>query len=281
MVEASRPERPDVFISYSRTDEAFVRRLVAALSERGLDVWVDWEDIRKSADWRTTIERGIESAQAFVSVLSVQLATSETCRHETARAAELNKRFVPIVRREVDRAQLPDELNVPNWIWFRDVDDFDGSLEQLADALANDNAWLDAHARLLVRAGEWERARRDGSLLLRGSDLRAAEAWLAAQGSHKEKATPLQGAYIAASRSAAKRRQRFVLGLTLLALAAAVGLAIVALVQRGFAIENEKTARSRELAVRSAAQIRADPELALRAAVDRYVQRVQEAGTAQ
>ena len=58
-VDASRPERPDVFISYSRTDEAFVRRLVTALGEGGLDVWVDWEDIRKSADWRATIERGI------------------------------------------------------------------------------------------------------------------------------------------------------------------------------------------------------------------------------
>jgi TIR domain-containing protein len=36
---------PDVFVSYSRADEAFVRRLDAALRARGKDVWVDWEDI--------------------------------------------------------------------------------------------------------------------------------------------------------------------------------------------------------------------------------------------
>ena len=33
--------RPDVFMSYAREDQAFVRRLCEALAARGKDVWVE------------------------------------------------------------------------------------------------------------------------------------------------------------------------------------------------------------------------------------------------
>ena len=35
----------DVFVSYSRKDQEFVRDLVGALGEHGKDVWIDWKDI--------------------------------------------------------------------------------------------------------------------------------------------------------------------------------------------------------------------------------------------
>ncbi|KAB2902261.1 MAG: TIR domain-containing protein [Anaerolineae bacterium] len=35
----------DVFISYSRTDRAFVHKLFDALEAKGYDAWIDWEDI--------------------------------------------------------------------------------------------------------------------------------------------------------------------------------------------------------------------------------------------
>ena len=44
--------RADVFISYSRHDGDFVRRLHDALRELGKDPWVDWEDIPATAPWR-------------------------------------------------------------------------------------------------------------------------------------------------------------------------------------------------------------------------------------
>ena len=81
-----QPERPDVFISYSRAEEEFVRRLAAALEARGKDVWVDWEDIRKSADWRAKIEAGIDSARTIVAVLSSSFAESEVCDEEIEHA---------------------------------------------------------------------------------------------------------------------------------------------------------------------------------------------------
>jgi len=40
------PRPQEVFISYSRKDTDFVRRLDEALKSRGREAWVDWEDIR-------------------------------------------------------------------------------------------------------------------------------------------------------------------------------------------------------------------------------------------
>ena len=108
-----KPERPDVFFSYSRKDLAFVQRLAAELLARGKDVWVDWEDIRKSADWRAKVEGGIESSRAVVAVLSPDFATSDVCGEEIDHAVEHNKRLVPIVRDEVDRRKLREQLNRP------------------------------------------------------------------------------------------------------------------------------------------------------------------------
>jgi TIR domain len=101
-------DRPDVFISYSRKDEEFVRRLVDALEHRGKDVWIDWEDIRKSADWRAKVHAGIEASRTIVPVLSPDFATSDVCREEVEHAVRHNKRLVPIVRREVDGDQEKD-----------------------------------------------------------------------------------------------------------------------------------------------------------------------------
>jgi TIR domain len=43
----------DVFISYSRKDGEFAKRLVNELTKTSRDVWVDWEDIPRAADWLT------------------------------------------------------------------------------------------------------------------------------------------------------------------------------------------------------------------------------------
>lgn len=259
----SQPERPDVFISYSRQDEGFVQKLVAALEERGKDVWVDWEDIRKSADWRAKIEEGVESARAIVAVLSPEFATSDVCAAEIAHAVEQNKRIVPVVRREPDRASLRDELNAPNWIFLRERDDFIAAVDELVEAVDADLDWLDQHARLLVRALEWDRQARNPSFLLRGSDLEAAEHWLASQGAHEESATELQGGYIVASRRAATKRQRTTLGAIAVALAVALGLAGLAVVLWQQAVQRERVARSRELAASGTSVLSSDPELSV------------------
>src|SRR5262245_51645370 len=55
----------DVFISYSRKDTGFVRRLHDALAAQSRAAWVDWEDIPRAADWMDEINRGIDAADTF------------------------------------------------------------------------------------------------------------------------------------------------------------------------------------------------------------------------
>ena len=259
-----QPDRPDVFVSYARQDKQFVEtRLVASLEARGKAVWIDLEDIPPAADWRDRIWDGIEAAKAFVFVLSPISVGSEVCREELRRALEANKRLIPILRREVETGAVPDELRRPNWILMRDEDDFDAQFERLAEALETDLEWVDRHARLAVRAREWGRAGQDRSLLLRGSDLKAAERWLAEQASHKEAATPDQAQYILASRHGAVRRQRVTLAAVLAALVVSLGLAVLAVLQRNQAVANEKTAHSRELAGSALLTLPTDPELSV------------------
>ena len=59
-----------IFISYSRKDAAFVRRLHQALAARQHETWVDWEGIAPSADWFREIEAAVDAADAFAFVLS-------------------------------------------------------------------------------------------------------------------------------------------------------------------------------------------------------------------
>jgi WD40 repeat protein len=262
----------DLFVSYARTDSAFVRRLQEALTELGKDVWVDWQDIPPTADWLAEVEAGIEGAGAFVFVLTPDSLASDVCATELAHAARHNKRVIPVLRRDVDGSAVPAALSRPNWVLLRAEDDERQAIETLVTALDTDLEWVEAHTRLLVRAIEWDAGDRDGSLLLRGSDLRAAEERLARPPGEPQP-TDLQGEYVLASRAAATRRQRVILGGVTVALVVAVVLGLLALWQRGRAITERDTARSRELTAQSVARLSVDPEESVELALQALEQR--------
>ena len=63
---AAEPGRYDAFLSYSPEDREFVvDRLRAVFLERGMEVWVDVEDIVGGAKWRERVQRGTEAWKAF------------------------------------------------------------------------------------------------------------------------------------------------------------------------------------------------------------------------
>src|SRR5689334_14550930 len=97
----------DVFISYSRENKDFVRRLHGALSASGTGAWVDWEDIPPSARWMDEIRRAIIDADAFLFVISPTSAASRTCAWEVSIAADNNKRVIPIVCLSADPSKVP------------------------------------------------------------------------------------------------------------------------------------------------------------------------------
>lgn len=220
----------DAFISYSRKDKPFVQKLYERLAQDGREIWIDWGNIPVTADWRREIREGIERANAVVFVMSPDFLASKECLIELQQAEEFNKRLIPIVYRDVEPKETPQSLASLNWLFFRGADDFERAFQALRQALETDLEWVKEHTRLLVRAIEWERAKRNRSFLLHGDDLREAELKVA----HADKnpsPTPLQKQYILASRQDAMRRQKMLMARVTIGLVISIVLAIIALIQ--------------------------------------------------
>ena len=239
----------DAFISYAREDLAFVRDLSAALEQRQKEVWVDWEEILPTAEWWAEIVAGIEGSDAFLFILSPDSAASEVCGREVAQASELGKRIVVVLRRDVDGIAVPPHVTDVNWLFFRPETEFADGVARVVDALDLDLPWQRSHTRWLLAALEWDRKGRDPSLLARGSELMAAEKWLGTpDAAVREPApTPMQYDFVFASRQAATRRQRAIVSSISVALAVAVGLALLAVWQRNTAVSQRRLALSRGL----------------------------------
>src|SRR6516165_10843484 len=110
----------DLFISYSRQDQAFVRRLHDALTAHQHNVFVDWAGIPASAEWMKEIQDAITRSDAVLFILSPEFAASPTCRSELALAEDNKKRLIPIVYRDVPPPDVPDALAKLNWIFMRE-----------------------------------------------------------------------------------------------------------------------------------------------------------------
>jgi YVTN family beta-propeller protein len=212
----------DVFLSYSRRDGEFVRRLAAALQERGKDVWVDVEGIRDAEVFPEALRRAVEASDAFVFVLSPDSVGSSFCVEEVEHAASLNKRIVPLALRPVTDVEVPEGVRVRNWIPAGGEWDFETTVARVLKALDTDLEWEREHSRLTVRALEWEQAGRDSSFLLRGADLKAAERWLASSAGKDPGPTALEREYLLAARVRV-RRTRTLMAAGSLAMLGAIG----------------------------------------------------------
>lgn len=162
---------PDVFVSYSRRDKAFVEKLVTALEDKKRDVWVDFEDIPFASEWWEEIQKGIETSESAIFVISPDYLASEVCGLEVNYVHKNNKRIVPIIIEKPDRKTVPDTLAALNWIFFDNPDAFDDSFTKLQTTLDTNLVEMRQHTRLLVKASEWAKAGHTDSLLLRGEEL--------------------------------------------------------------------------------------------------------------
>ena len=137
--------QPRLFISYSRRNAAFTRKLHDTLKADGYEIWVDWEDIPFSQDWWQEIREGIDESDVFLFVMTPDSLVSEVCGWEVRHARQTSTRIIPIVRQTAygdDGELLPQiherlyskermsyenwqALQKINWLFFRDEDDFD------------------------------------------------------------------------------------------------------------------------------------------------------------
>lgn len=248
-----------VFISYSRRDQDFVRRVHAALADRGHDAWVDWDGIPPSDSWMVTIRTAIDAAEAVVFVLSPDWITSEICQQELDHAVARNKRLIPVLHRESDQP-APPVLAVLNYVFGRVEDDFERFADTLAAAIETDLDWVRAHTRLLIRAAEWDREGREVSFTLRGADLTAFEDWIARAPAKEPKPTALQAEYLLTSRRAATRRQQITWAAVAGGLVIASVLGMIAWSQKAESDRQEQIVEARQLLTRAAFLRDAPPE---------------------
>jgi len=250
----------EVFISYSRKDKDFVRKLNDALIAYERNPWIDWKDIAPTAEWNEEILHNIEAADHFVFVISPDSVVSSNCKREIDHAAQNHKKMVPIFYRPVADDEIPETLGKLQRIDFDHDANFNSSLETLIRALDTDLEWTQAHTRLLIRAKEWEREGKDSSFLLRGKDLGEAERWMVKGADRDPKPTTLQSQYILTCRQAATRTQRVIITAVAAALLVALGLALYAFLQRNTAQQEAREARARELAAYATDSLGADAE---------------------
>ena len=250
----------DVFVSYSRRDTGYVASLAAELRARDKEVWVDTEGLADAEVFPAALRAAIEQADAFVYVISPEAASSRYCTTEVDHAHGLGKRIVPVLLRPVSDDELPPEIRDRNWIPADAAD----ALPRLLTAIDTDREHVRAHTRWTGRAVEWEQSGREGSLLPRGSELSAGEAWLAACDPGADPApTRSQQELLLAARRAATRRQRRLLGGAVGALLISLGLLVFALISRHAVAEQRTIARAQAFAARSDAALTLSPLAAL------------------
>lgn len=121
-----------IFISYSRKDIVFVRRLAGDLEKLGYEVWWDVSDLRGGDDWVRVIPEAIEASQFFLVVLSPNALTSEWVRKEYTQALSLHKKVIPLM---LASSRVPFSLNTINYVDFTLEDEYAASLNNLLSAL--------------------------------------------------------------------------------------------------------------------------------------------------
>jgi WD40 repeat protein len=240
-----------VFVSYSRKDITFAKRLAAELQKCEVDFWIDWEGIPPTVDWWREIEKGIEEADIFLFLISPDSARSKVCGQEIETAVRNGKRIIPIVVRHVAWEDTPASLTHLNYIFFREEDDFDAAVNKLITAIQTDYEWAATHRRLQVKALDWERNSKDNGFLLRGRDLQDAEQDLALNTSKEPHPTDLQREYVFQSRKAADRQRRTTTSLAIGGVVVLAVLAVVAIVMAVRANQQAKISRAGELAAQT------------------------------
>ncbi|MEG4484345.1 TIR domain-containing protein [Microcoleus sp. D2_18a_B4] len=259
-------ESLDVFISYSRADSDLARKLNNELQLQGKTTWFDQESIASGSDFAREIEQGIQSSDNFLFILSPQAINSPYCAMEVEYAAKLNKRFVTLLHRSVNSAELHPELAKVQWIDFNQNEgDFNANFNQLVRTLDTDREHLQNHTKWSQRALEWQQKNQTKDLLLRGSELAIAEVWLKDIQAQKKQpvATELQKAYIAES-SKYKRQNKMLLRGAVVGALSIMTLATIAAI--GGTIEAKKQtaiAKLEENAGRVQTLLHADPLEAL------------------
>jgi tetratricopeptide (TPR) repeat protein len=123
-----------LFISYRRTDSAFVDRLEVDLRVRDFDTWLDRRDLasRGGANWKRELQIAIDRAHALVLVLTPEAADSPYVGWEYRYAALLGRPIYVLLLKDCPKG-VPAEILADGvkWLDFRAEADYSRALYDL------------------------------------------------------------------------------------------------------------------------------------------------------
>jgi hypothetical protein len=104
----NHPSRYDVFVSYTKEDADFARRLVEALQAKNIAVWYDQGKLRVGDSMLRHIEDGLEHSDIFLLLLSPAYFQSPWTQFETGVALGRGgtTRILPVFLKHFERQEL-------------------------------------------------------------------------------------------------------------------------------------------------------------------------------
>jgi TIR domain len=121
------------FISYSRKDEVFVRRLTDSLLGAGVKTWVDVENIPAGSNWQQVLEKALLQSSVLIYVASRHSRSSAWMEHELLAVLAEKTPVIPVVIDDVGASQLPVALSHLQWADFRG--DYDRAFQTLLQGI--------------------------------------------------------------------------------------------------------------------------------------------------
>ena len=123
------------FISYSRTDTNQKQNIIKQLRARGINLWVDIENLVPGTPaWEREIERAIRSAAGIIVLLSPESNNSEWVRREISFAEQNDKVVFPVLIRGDEDDSIPLRLSNHQRVDLRQ--NYENGLDELAEALS-------------------------------------------------------------------------------------------------------------------------------------------------
>lgn len=110
------------FMSYASADRGRVEPIVQALTDAGLNVWMDRRDLHAGTNWAAEIVQSIRGCSALLIACSPAAFESRNVRQEIQVAGKYNRPYVPLI---LDSADFPDEVEYQlegwQWVEIRDL----------------------------------------------------------------------------------------------------------------------------------------------------------------
>ena len=131
-----------IFISYSRTDSAFVDKLKADL-DKHYDIWIDREELRGGQNWRDKLEEAIDKCEVLIVILPAESAKLQYIKMEYRYAQNQKKLVIPV--RHLPTSKVPMDLNELQLIDFVE-NEYERALQYLLRTL--DSNEIEAYSKI-------------------------------------------------------------------------------------------------------------------------------------